>query len=118
MRLPGHGGMCLPGHIQPVSTTPNPGTLLEFVQPVSTTPNPGIPTSQFLTTEPGTLLEFVGTFGAMYGKRRFWYWFRRIVRNRETIRFAMLAMLVIAQIWIDVVCIMLWRLSCRPLSST
>ena len=33
----------------------------------------------------------------------------RSIRNMDTVRFALLAMIFIAQVWIDVVCIMLWK---------
>jgi hypothetical protein len=80
MRTPGHGGQCFPGRI------------------VSTTPDPGIPTTQWLYR--------AQSLGWRKTRLRIWW---KVLCNMETIRFAMVSTLVIAQIWIDVVCIMLWR---------
>jgi len=77
MRLPGHGGVCLQGHIQPVTTPPNPG----------------IPTSLF------ELLD-----NPVIQRRILW----KVIRNRETIRFALISLLIICQLWIDGFLIVLW----------
>jgi len=81
MRTPGHGGRCFPGII---------------------TPEPEV----YLPTTPGTLMEFIGAWdGKRFSWRRF-FW--RMLRNRETIRIALFAMMIVCQLWIDGFLIVLW----------